>query len=796
MLVILISMIGLSSVRAGQPTISNINPTSGDIAGGTSVTITGTHYDATATVMFGGTTATGIVVSGTTSITCITPARAAGAVDVVVSVGARSATSTGGFTYTGGSSGGGGTGAAGTFRFLTSSTSLPGTTTTGAAASTNLVYDATLLTANAGGPVTFAIASGRLPTGLTLDAATGFITGRPTVVESVDVTFSANDGTSTITLAASIKVSAKGGGGNAGIGFPIPFTLASGRVGAAYVATITVEFGVGPFFFGAVDLPTGLTLSGLEDKDRSVKLSGTPTSAGTFYVTFSCTDEGEGNNKVLVVVPLTVLPAASDFKFTTQVMDNGEVNAPFSQLILTSVATGVTIGASGLPPGLSMNAATGEISGTPTTPGTFVLSVSAFNGTDTITMNRSIVIVPNGSQFFWVFSGGLPTGTLLVEYGRTNPPLVLATANPGPGSGVMYSAVGLPEGITYSVDGVLSGLPTEPGLYPVTFSAVTSTQTITLAYDMVVLPPNGGDVNSLPVNLWVKKLFVKLGTDGKESWQAQYIFNSNRTKDKLFDPKKNKTPFDALILKLGGIPELNLTPGTKDVLSGNKPKYFYKSATGVSPARSVKLDLSAMTLAVGGKNETITDTLPSIMTNKLTLGSKGYKLDLQVDSKGKFTPTAGYRKTAFVVAAAKLTAKAAAKDSLAFSMLLGDPNFGLTSSGTISTAGTSTPVIFKITSTATKASLQKVFTGLVTTTLKAGVYKMKSGKDSGTPSGKFAYDSKSGKLSVALKGATLTSLLASAEDHLTVEMAIGEKQYFTGVTVFAPKSGIYSTKMP
>src|ERR1043165_1390774 len=96
------------------------------------------------------------------------------------------------------------------FRFLT--TSLPD-------GSTNAIYAATLLTANAAGAVPFAIASGALPTGLTLDAKTGFITGRPTVVETPAVTFSASDGASTILLSTSIKISAAGGGGNGGADF-------------------------------------------------------------------------------------------------------------------------------------------------------------------------------------------------------------------------------------------------------------------------------------------------------------------------------------------------------------------------------------------------------------------------------------------------------------------------------------------------------------------------------------------------------------------------------------------------
>jgi hypothetical protein len=79
------------------PTISGIAPSSGSIAGGTSVVITGTNFTG-GTVTFDGTSAT-CTVDSATQITCSSPAHAAGAVNVVVTTPGGSATSTGGFTY-------------------------------------------------------------------------------------------------------------------------------------------------------------------------------------------------------------------------------------------------------------------------------------------------------------------------------------------------------------------------------------------------------------------------------------------------------------------------------------------------------------------------------------------------------------------------------------------------------------------------------------------------------------------------------------------------------------------------
>ncbi|UZK66222.1 putative Ig domain-containing protein [Sphingomonas sp. M1-B02] len=74
---------GLSVVQAA-PTISGITPVVGTTLGGTSVTISGTGFSNISGVTFGGTAATGVTPNGTTQITAVSPAHAAGTFDVVV----------------------------------------------------------------------------------------------------------------------------------------------------------------------------------------------------------------------------------------------------------------------------------------------------------------------------------------------------------------------------------------------------------------------------------------------------------------------------------------------------------------------------------------------------------------------------------------------------------------------------------------------------------------------------------------------------------------------------------------
>jgi len=91
---------GFTYAAAPAPTVSGVNPTSGTAAGGTAVTISGTGFVTGATVSFGGTAATGVVVNSGTSISATTPAHAAGQVNVVVTnPDLQTGTLSNGFTY-------------------------------------------------------------------------------------------------------------------------------------------------------------------------------------------------------------------------------------------------------------------------------------------------------------------------------------------------------------------------------------------------------------------------------------------------------------------------------------------------------------------------------------------------------------------------------------------------------------------------------------------------------------------------------------------------------------------------
>lgn len=84
---------------APTPVVSGVVPEGGDVAGGTAVTVVGTGFLGTTSVKFGSTAATSVVVVNSTTITCVTPAHAAGAVACDVTTPGGTGTKATAYTY-------------------------------------------------------------------------------------------------------------------------------------------------------------------------------------------------------------------------------------------------------------------------------------------------------------------------------------------------------------------------------------------------------------------------------------------------------------------------------------------------------------------------------------------------------------------------------------------------------------------------------------------------------------------------------------------------------------------------
>ena len=176
------------------PTVTGLTPTSGPIAGGTSVVITGTGFTNGSTVSFGGTAATTVTFTSATSLTAVSPAHAAGPVFVTV-------------TTTGGTSP---TSAAGTFTYLaTTAPTVTGLTPTSGptAGGTSVVITGTNFTN--GSTVSF---GGTAATSVTFTSATSLTAVSPAhAAGSVFVTVTTTGGTSPTSAAGTFTFVAPAG---------------------------------------------------------------------------------------------------------------------------------------------------------------------------------------------------------------------------------------------------------------------------------------------------------------------------------------------------------------------------------------------------------------------------------------------------------------------------------------------------------------------------------------------------------------------------------------------------------
>lgn len=130
-------------------------------------------------------------------------------------------------------------------------------------------------------PYTWSIASGALPTGLSLDAA-GDLIGTPTVPGTASFTARVTDSAMTMTtkpLTLTVAPPALVLG---------PVTLAGGLIGDAYAETLTASGGLAPYAFAIISgsLPIGVSLN-----PSSGALTGSLGAAGTFTFTARVTDQ-------------------------------------------------------------------------------------------------------------------------------------------------------------------------------------------------------------------------------------------------------------------------------------------------------------------------------------------------------------------------------------------------------------------------------------------------------------------------------------------------------------------------
>lgn len=148
-------------------------------------------------------------------------------------------------------------------------------------------------------------------------------------------------------------------------------SLPSGTVGAAYSQTLAYTGGSGSptWSVSSGSLPPGLVLG-----SSTGAISGTPTSAGTFAFTVMLSAGGTDTQDLSIAISGPVTPV-----ITTTFLPDQQLNRAFAlDLAYSGPTSGTatwTLVTGTLPAGVTMNASTGVISGTPTKTGTAKISI-------------------------------------------------------------------------------------------------------------------------------------------------------------------------------------------------------------------------------------------------------------------------------------------------------------------------------------------------------------------------------------------------------------------------------------
>lgn len=161
-------------------------------------------------------------------------------------------------------------------------------------------------------------------------------------------------------------------------------------------------------------------------------------------------------------------PNPNPLTITTSSLPAGQVQQSYQATIWASGGKSPyswSIAAGSLPPGLMLNSATGQVSGTPSQAGTFSFTAQATDSLSAAaTANLSIAINPPPNPLtITTTSSQLPTGTAGVAYPSTN--LAASGGTPSYTWTLTSAASTFPAGLTLNNGGTISGTPTAAGSY-------------------------------------------------------------------------------------------------------------------------------------------------------------------------------------------------------------------------------------------------------------------------------------------------------------------------------------------
>ncbi len=325
------------------------------------------------------------------------------------------------------------------------------------------------------------VSAGDLPTGLTLNASTGVISG---IIDSsvpqgnYNFTVSVTDSSSpaqSATAQLAIRVTSISINNTS---FK-PWTQNT----PGYSENLTASNTTGTLTWSVVgNLPPGLSLN-----TSTGAITGTPTSAGTYNFSINLADQslpGQANKAFSIAINPVLFITTSSFPGSV-------VGTNYSQtLAMTGGTPSFTwkIADGSLPNGLSMNPNTGVINGISTGVGLYKFTMQVTDGIGAVA-TKDLSIQINSALDITTSAGSLLTeatsGASYTFSFAANGGSGIYTWSVVPGGG------GLPSGLTLNpFTGKVTGTPTVPGIYPFTVQVQdTNGNTVIKSFDINVYDP-------------------------------------------------------------------------------------------------------------------------------------------------------------------------------------------------------------------------------------------------------------------------------------------------------------------
>lgn len=349
-------------------------------------------------------------------------------------------------------------------------------------ATVGVLYEEGLYAVGGSQPITFSISEGSLPEGISLDADSGLLSGTPAPDSDglYEFTVRASSGTAFAERDFEIRVTSP----------TVPLTIATETLrsaisGRPYTgARLVAVGGVPPYQWTVVNGE----VSGLELSEDGT-ISGTPLTPGQYDLTVRVLDDVGGSASASVRI--NVVSPGNAIQIQRLPLPNAFVGEayctadnPFLFAAINTIGEVAWSATNGLPDGMTLSPE-GELCGTPTTAGTYDISVRVQDSTglfDTGLFRLEVL----GNDACGVATVTLARAMEEMEYMTEAGGPVQLVSSDACSDPVVWSTVEgagqLPPGITLSEDGLLSGTPgaDTAGAYAFVAQLVDSTNTVSL----------------------------------------------------------------------------------------------------------------------------------------------------------------------------------------------------------------------------------------------------------------------------------------------------------------------------